>query len=370
MGRTLTHLAFWCSLTLMLVSCKSTDDYLIDLATLDPTPVSGREFLKEKSIVFDAGQLAHEAFAGLTTAEEMKFWQAIASLSHACNFLGTAKDRALLQADAAILIGIILSRMPIPPVDDQLISIEKDPEGVVGALEKLLAAREALRTEGMILALDSPDEVQKLEAIQDLKKKTNQDFGDNAEEWAAWFEGQKAQIIEQFIAESQGPLEYLTKVRWDKGVVVRPILKFFAIWIRQYAQPELEPYYVPCVLNIARQAAVLTLTESMLRDRNGTVRADVAEAMKMVLDPVFGEALISQLPLERNPYAASKMIHALAAYPSRKTVENLITAMAKEDPLISQNAADVLKELTKVDFATDRDAWTEWWLKTGVELWP
>ncbi|MFT7618644.1 MAG: hypothetical protein ACI97A_002291 [Planctomycetota bacterium] len=370
MGRLLIRVAISSCLALVVIGCKSTDDYLYDLNTLDPTPISGREFLKEKAIIFDAGQLAHEAFAGLASAEDMKFWQIITSLSHACNFLGTARDRSLLQADAAMLIGVLLSRTPIPPITDTLNDHTDNAQLIVDNLDQLLKARKNLQVPGLIEALGSADEVQKIEAQTKLRELTGQDLPPEADQWTAWYETQEETMLAEFVEQSKAPLQFLGSVRWLRGSEVRPILKIFSYWLNQYARPELEEYYVPCLLNIARQAAVLSLNEAMLRNREGAVRADVSEAMTSILDPAFGDSLISQLPLERNPYAAAKMIRALAAYPSRKTIEQIITSMAKEDPLVSQNAADVLETMTGVNFQLDREAWEIWWLETGVKLWP
>ncbi len=355
---------------LLLASCKSTDDYLVDLATLDPAPVSGSNFLKESAIIFDAGQLAHEAFAALASAEDMKFWQAITSLSHACNFLGTARDKPLIQGDAAMLIGIILSRVPIPPVTDELIPLKDNEQLVYENLKLLIDARTNLQIPGYIAGLDSPDEVQKIEALQSLQKKTGQDFGNDPEAWQKWYDERSEGMIAEYVEKSKEPLRFLGSIRWERGGEVRRVLKILSFWINQYARPEVEEYYVPCIMNIARQTAVITLTEAMGRNRHVTVRSDVAQAMSMILDPAFGYALVAQLPLERNSYAAAKMIRALKAYPSRKTIQQVIGTMANEDPLISQNAAEVLFSMTGKDFKRDRDAWESWWIEEGSKLWP
>ena len=98
-----------------LCACSSVDDYLEDLRVTTPQRRSGGIESADAPVIFDAGQMAHEALVGLTTVEEMSFWQAMFSLSRASLFLLRAENNALLRSDAAALIAHLTTRLPIPP---------------------------------------------------------------------------------------------------------------------------------------------------------------------------------------------------------------------------------------------------------------
>ena len=358
-------------------SCKSTSDYLADLDNLNPAPPTGAVFLNENSIVFDAGQLGHEAFAGLSTADTMLLWEAMRALSHGCEFLGKARHNTLLQADAAVLIGVLVSHMPIPPLREELKVVKASPDKTkfkhqptIEHVVDLVKAREALRIPVEIEILDSPDEVQKLEAYANLKDWTGEDLGKSPDAWRDWYEINEADYVRKFVNQSQSHLEYLGRIKLESASESRSILRILSFWVRDYWHQDLEPYYIPAIMKVARQAATMSLVEAMMRNRDPVVRADVAKAMTMIRDPSFGESLTTQLPLERNGYAAAKMIQALRYYPSRKTIEQIILSMGLNDPQINENAAEVLSELTGQRFGPFRDEWVAWWRDSGAKNWP
>jgi HEAT repeat protein len=44
-----------------------------------------------------------------------------------------------------------------------------------------------------------------------------------------------------------------------------------------------------------------------------------------------------------------------------RAVEPLISALQDEDPLVIENAADALKNITNQDLGEDHNQWLEWW---------
>ncbi len=360
---------FALALTLVvLTGCKSTNDYLNDLDGMNPAPPAGANFMVDRTLVFDAGQLAHEAFAGLATADEMQFWQLMRALSHACEFLGKARHNPLLQAGAATVIGTLVSRYPLPPIDRPLEPVT-DHEPSIEQMNLLLNARTPLMVENRILGLESADQVVVLESRQSLEQLTGERLGDDPAAWRAWFEERKPEYLARFIADSRGPLEFFGRQRYRDASEARGVLRILSFWVEQWGYAELADYFVPAMESVARQACVYALAESMQRNKEGLVRAEVAEAMIVIRDPAFGEPLASQLPLERNPYAASKMIQALRFYPSRTTIEQIITTMSLADDQVMENGAAVLREFSGEEFGADRDAWLKWWQDVGEKMW-
>ncbi|MCB9831202.1 MAG: hypothetical protein H6807_01915 [Planctomycetes bacterium] len=354
---------------LLLAGCKSTDDYLRDLDSMTPEPPAGANFMAESTLVFDAGQLAHEAFAGLATAEQMEYWQVMRSLSFACEFLGKARHNPLLQAEAATLIGVLVAGYPLPPIDRPLDPVAAAPEPTVEQLNLLVQAHRPLTIERNIAGLESADQVVVLEAERELERLTGEKLGPNPDAWRTWFADRRDDYLARFMADSRGPLEYFANQRYNNASEARGVLRILALWVESWGYEELAPLFIPALDRVARQACVYGLADSMQRNKDSTVRAEVAEAMMQIRDPLFGEALASQLPLERDPYAASKMVRALRYYPSRNTIEQILTAMSIADDQVMVNAVDVLRELTGEDFGTELDAWLAWWRESGAATW-
>ena len=119
--------------------CKSVNDYLADLDRVDPR--QGQSIFDRTVVIFDEGQLGHEALVGLTKANEMAYWQAMRALARGARFLGRARDNALLRADAAVLIRRLALGIPVPPITEPYGEVEGNLEEVaIVQITKLFGA--------------------------------------------------------------------------------------------------------------------------------------------------------------------------------------------------------------------------------------
>ncbi|MCA9322416.1 MAG: hypothetical protein KDB53_16865 [Planctomycetes bacterium] len=363
-----------CLAVLLIVfsaSCsKTTQEYLDDLDSVQPD-VGTREFsLQETGVIFDAGQLGHEAFAGLATTESMRIDQALRALSHACNYLGGARDNALLQSDAAVLIGHLVTRIPIPPITRELVKFDNIKQAE-DQLTALLEARKPLFVQSALAKLDSADEVLIAEGLAELRAASSEDFGRDITAWRAWYETRRAELESEFVSNSREPLERLGGFEYPSASDARGVLFVFATWLQLYPDSGLYEVAVPAALTVARQAAVHALNEAMTFVQDTQVRADVAVAMEGIADPSFGLTLATKLRRERDPTTAAKMIRALRFYPGRKSIEAIFGSMANVDhPQVDLIGAETLEILTGVNFRDDDTAWAEWWESEGSKTWP
>ena len=348
--------------------CGTVDDYLRDLETVSPN-TAGKFELDDTTILFDEGQLAHEALAELTQFEEMQLWQAMRTLHYACEFLRKARDNALLQSDSAVLIGHIVSRFPVPPLSTKGVVLESNYLLVEKQFTALVNAREPLKTSGYILGLDSPDEVVKLEALEKLRDSTGQDFGRDAAAWRTWHETVRGEQIQSFIKDSREPLEKICNLEYVNTSEASTVLGVLALWVKLWGHRELEDLYIPGILKVARQAAIHSLSSAILLSKHPQVRADVADAMSAIRDIDFGGPLAAQLQRERDPHAASKIIQALRHYPARQSIERIIEAMSLGDPQVLVNAVETLSELTGQRFDREPELWADWWRREGAATW-
>ena len=352
-----------------LAACsKSTGEYLRDLDAISPENGDVLDF-DETGIIFDAGQLGHEALSGLATTDQMTLAQAMRSLAHACKFLGLQRDNALLQADAAVLIGHLVSRVPIPPITEELSSF-KGHKPAMDEFTKLLKAREPLLLESSILGLDSGDQVVVSESLAALKEKTGQDFGRDVDAWRNWYETVRDDQVAQFIERSREPLENLGNLKYRNASQARAVLGVLSVWFADYNHPELDELARASILKVGRQASVHALAEAMSFSKDRLVKADVADAMAQFPDPAFAEPLRKRLERERDPATAAKMIRALRYYPGRSTIEAIITSMSLDHPQVNMNAAQTLRGITGEDLGGELDAWLEWWKEEGSKSWP
>ncbi len=355
---------------LVLVGCtKSTGEYLSDLDAISPDRGDLTTF-EDASLIFDEGQLGHEAFAGLVTADEMTLPQAIRTLSHATKFLGLARDNTLLQSDAAVAIGHMVTRIPVPPVASELKKLESGQEAYDHFTE-LLKAREPMEIAGAIDRLNSSDAVVVSEALQLLRSKTDQNFGRDIEAWRGWYETRKADFHAEFIRLSRGPLEILGGYRYQNASQARAVLRVLSAWLLKYFDPELRDVAVPAAMKVGRQAAVYALSEALIGARDPQVRADVADAMAAITDVTFQVPLARRLEREKDPRTATRIIKALRWYPSRRTILAILTAMATlDDTRVDIVGSEVLNALTGAGLEGDIELWTSWWKDKGHDQWP
>ena len=349
-------------------ACRSTDDYLADLDTTQPQILSAA-LLNESNVVFDAGQLAHEAFVGLAVTEEMYFWQAMLSMSSAAKYLSPLNKDALLRADAATLLGRLAVRIPVPPLSAPFEITENAEATAEAKVTEIGKARDPLRAGTYIALLDSPDETMRQAGREELKKLVPEQNFASADEWKKWWEVERPTRYQTFLEQSREPARTLGLIRFKNASAARSVLRFVAFWLREYDVPELDDAIKSSVLAVARQAVVFSLSEA-INDPSPLVRADVAEAMGAVHDPAFADPLARQLARDRDPVSATKIIRALAWYPTRRTILALIAVMELEDQRISVAANEVLAGMTGVDLGPDFEPWSNWWAGEGANRWP
>ncbi|MEZ6197193.1 MAG: hypothetical protein R3F20_15910 [Planctomycetota bacterium] len=351
-----------------LTACQSTEDYLADLDRLDPEPKTPS--FEDSAVIFDEGQLGHEALTGLATADEMTLWQAVVSLSHATTHLLKARDNALLQADAAVLIGRLVTRIPVPPVTQEFALEEKTNDRSIELYIELVKARAVFGIPAAISALEGQDAVQKEEARDTLRELTDQDFGDDVTAWRTWWESVREERTQDFIEKSRGPLREFGRMRFRSAGDANAVFRALASYFSSYLDPRLAEESTPAVLRVARQAVVLGLIEALKSSEFGDARADVADTMALVRDPAFGVPLIERLQRERDQFTKAKIVRALAHYPRRQTIVAILNAMAISEPIVGIAGSDSLRAITGERFGEDLAAWEVWWKDTGSARWP
>ena len=353
----------------LLPACsKTVDEYVADLESVAPDNGDLVKF-DESGVIFDSGQLAHEAFAGLAEAEQMQLWQVMRALYHACMFIGEARNQPLLQSDAAQVIAHIVTNLPVPPIEVELERFT-DINIPTANFSKLLTAREPILIERYIEALNAPDEVVVGERLAILREKTGQDFGRDVEAWRAWFANEKDARMARFVEESRAPLQEIGRYRYRNNSEARSPLRILSLWLRDYSYPGVDEYAIPATLCVARQAAIHALNEAMNRATDAGVRGDVAAAMATIRDPAFHEPMIRMLERERDSMAAARIIRALSSYPGRRTILAVIGAMQAEDPRVMIAAEDTLESITGMDLGREARPWQEWWKAEGEKSWP
>ena len=349
--------------------CKETGDYLVDLERLDPR--QGGTVFDQSVIVFDEGQLAHEALVGLAEVESMTFYEAMRSLSRAARFLGRARDNALLRADAAVLIGRLAVALPIPADREPF---ERRGDGVqalaLEQIEKLDKARDPVAVGGLIRSLSAQDETIVQNALASLRQRTGEDFERDTEAWNAWWEEEKQDFEDEFVEASREPVAILGSIEFKNASQARELLGFLALWISDAEGTDLEPDLRRALMRIARQTVVFSLTEA-IDDPDAQVRVDVVRAMSAVRDPRFGEPLLRQLQREREIPPAVHIVRALRDYPSRRTVRLLVEVAASEEERLSYSTNEVLIAMTGVEAdGIDPVDWPAWWEEIGDKTWP
>jgi hypothetical protein len=352
-----------------VLGCRSTEDYLVDLERLSPRNEDEPLSLKGSAVVFDEGQLAHEALVGLAEAKDMTLWQAMLSLSHAVHYLISSED-ALVQADAAVLVGRLTTRIPVPPYTDELTITEEVSDRGFNRFVDLIEARKILGVPAAIDALEGNDQVQREEAVDTLRELTGEDFGFDVGAWRGWWTEREAEKRREFIEASRGPLVEIGKMRFSSARAATAMFRALALWFQSYLDEELMSDSVPALMRLARQAVVLSLSAALEGSTEPTVRSDVVGAMELIRDPEFGVSLLRRLQRERDGFAAANIARTLRHYPGRKTIVSLLDTMARGDRLISLACADSLNAITGERHGEDLAAWEAWWRGGGDAEWP
>lgn len=369
MTRWFTPVALLAVLCLSTSCGKSVGEYLQDLRTLDVR--RDDQPFESGTVVFDAGQLGHEAITGLASAEEMSLPQALEALARGGLFIDANRCKnALLRADAAVLIGRLAMRIPIDPVTEPYEYTENTVNLALEQVKALEEARGSLEPDVLIAALDSPDEVARQAAADRIKEVAPEvDFGYDVGAWRAWWEEERPNRIESFKGQAREPVRVLGLIRFASLGDASSVLGYLAVWMRQYQDPVLLEVLEPAARRVARQTVVHALSRS-IADPDAQVRSDVADAIAMVRDPDFGAPLLRQLQRDRDPLSAAKIVRALRHYPGRRTVLSVVAAMYFDHRIVQENARETLVALTGVDHQLDADAWNDWWQKTGEKIWP
>jgi hypothetical protein len=356
-------------LALGVCGCKGVDDWLVDLQQID-SPRAGGNLLDQETFVFDSGQLIHEALAGLAQAEELQRWQAMRALSRAAVVLDPSNKDALLRADAAMLIGRLTTRVPVPPIVEpfEIVDYERGQTLAKAQVETIDQAGKVLAPGKWVESLESPDAIERQNAVANLKRETQLDFKTN-EEWITWWTDEKPRRRQAFVDACKEPARILGSIKFKTPSPARAVLGLLAFLMRDFQDPAQVEVIWPSVLRVARQTVNLSLARA-IDDPNALVRADVAESMAMIRDPAFGEPLARQLRKDRDPVSATEIIRALTFYPSRTTIAVLIDALRYEEQRISSLAADALFTLTGLDLGMSFEAWSNWWADSGAAMWP
>jgi hypothetical protein len=148
-------------LTLLVASlalsggCKNADDYIRDLQRVqrkDGTlPIE----------IYDAGQLAHEAFSGLVTEKALTFPQAGLALALAGQMVERS-EVPLLRAQGLALMAHLALRFPVDPIASRLDEIPTDraaKEEFANRVAALSSAVDRLTIgDDLIPRVGSPDE--------------------------------------------------------------------------------------------------------------------------------------------------------------------------------------------------------------------
>lgn len=354
-------------LVALLSGCRTVDDFMVDLETIDPNEGGG--VFERESFVFDAGQVLHESLVGLSLAKQMQLWQAMRAIHKACTILGKADKNALLRADAAVLIGRLAGRVPVVATDEPYVYFEGVDKLAVDQVTRLSEASKPLRIAAAIANLESPDEAQRQQAFDGLRDLTGADHGSSVEPWKTWWAGARAEYERQFVKDSEEPARILGQIKFKHAQQARSVLGILAFFLRQTQDPEFQNVLEPSVLRLARQAVVLSLSEA-IADPSQDVRCDVADAMRQVADRAFGEPLLRQLQRDRDAHSTIRIVEAVGDYPDRRTVITLLAVLQSHDLRIRTATARTLTALTSADLGTDLDAWTKWWSETGDKRWP
>jgi len=351
---------------LMLAGCKGTEDYLEDLHNIQKNP---RGHLPLD--IYDAGQLAHEAFSALSTVEVMSLSQVGRSVAAA----GRAVDRnevPLLRAEAVSLLGRLALRYPIPPVNDPLAASKDVRKTILREFSKLRDVVDRLTVgRALIPLLGSPDQADVERAYHSLKKITGKDLGRDAQAWERWWQENKSTFETQVSQDAHEPLRTLAKIRYPTLQLAHLVLTLIAYSVAIADLPELRQDISRATLSIGRQVVEQGIIKA-LEDKSPMVKAEAALAAARVLSKSFGPVLASSLATTRDPDARVRIIRALKWYPPKGSMQALLLMLgdAQAPPAVVENARQTLVSLAGDEMGDDFRGWMTWWDREGKLRWP
>ena len=367
---------------LLLAACKGTEDWLADLNTVHDD--SGRLRLE----TYDAGQLSFEAMSGIAEEETLTLSQAARAIAAAARVV-EGVDQPLLRAQAVALIGRIVVRYPVPPLDGPFL-ISDPIKAADAAFEQIKALDkfdQVFEIEAVHLpTLKSPDRAVVESGLARLREATGADAGRTFEAWDAWWKANRDRLRGEAAAGSAEPLRVLGGLNFgdpERTVglkTARAVLRYLGYRAALYEYPELRELTATAILRTARQTAVFAIAYGLRAD-DSALRTESARAAERVADPAFAAALVYALRRERETAARAMIMNAMAAFPGRAVViEALVEQMPDEDQAfkaagdsdrsIGLEARRSLVALTGEDWGPDAGAWRLWWEKTGKNRWP
>jgi hypothetical protein len=358
------------SLGLGVSGCRGTEDYLGDLQ--DVYDRSGRRLRPE---VYDAGQLVHEAFSGLSSERALTLSQMARAVAAAGSIVAMDREVVpLLQSQAAAMLGWLAVRYPIPPVSEPWqISGAEASEAVAEQIAILGEQQERLGVPANIALLNSPDHAVRDRAAERLEAATGRSYGRNSTAWENWWATHGPAWRREAAMVSAGPMEIIGGARFSdprQGLTqAAAVLNFLGLHAAIFDMPDLRAVQERTILHVARQVVVLGIDRAIRMGDSG-VRGLGAQAAAQVLDPTFGAALEYALPRERDSVARARLIEALAHYPGKKTIELLMTQLRDDDRTVTTHAHRALVAIAGEDLGPEAPAWQLWWDQTGKARWP
>ena len=352
-----------------LTGCRGTEDYLGDLQE-----VYDRSARRLRPEVYDAGQLVHEAFAGLSNEKALTLSQLARAVAAAGSIVAMDREVVpLLQAQAAAMLGRLAVRFPIPPVTEpwQLTGAEAS-EAVAAQIAILGEQQERLGVPSQIALLNSPDHAVIERAAERLESVTSRNYGRNAEAWANWWQNYGPAWRAEAASVSAGPMDIIGGARFTGTQALTQasaVLNFLGLHAALFDMSAIRDVQQRTIMRVARQVAVLGI-DSAIRKGDSGVRGAGAQAAALVLDPSFGASLAYALPREKDGMARARIIETLANYPGKDTISLLLIQLRDDDRTVTTHAQRALVAISGEDFGPEPTAWQLWWDQTGKSRWP
>lgn len=352
------------SVFVLFSGCKGTEEYIEDLyACHDP---DGSLNLA----IYDAGQLVHEAFAGIHRQEALTWSQLARTLSVAAR-IAEKNEVPMLRAQALALGASLTLRVPLPPVREPLRDDPGFSDTVFEQSEALTRAVAVLEAgTDLIPRLSSPDAAEVERAYARLKQVTGEDLARDAAAWESWWAENRERLRREAAAGAQEPMGVLGGLRYPRVGTARAVLGIIGNMLAVQDIPSLRPAARRAVRNIGRQVVELSVVRALRRDPSALVRGEAALAAARIRAPDFGEPLVQALRLEPDSGARVRMVRALAWYPGRTMLETMVELQADESRSVRINARELLVRFTRRDFGSDAGAWIRWWEESGRKHWP
>jgi hypothetical protein len=354
-----------------LHGCKHSEDYLYDLQSS-----YDRSQRRLRPEVYDAGQLIHEAFAGLSEQESLTLSQMARAVASAGYLVAMDKEPVpLCQSQAVMVLARLAVRYPIPPVTEPYENTDpqKVPELIADQITILSDQQDRLGIPSQIALLNNPDHAIAEKAVERLQEVTGQAIGRNAEAWSNWWAREGAALRRSAALVSEGPMRTIGETKFTdprSGLTqAAAVLHFIGLQAAVFDVPEVREVQRWTVMRVARQVVVLGI-ERALRAGDATVRGAGAMAAAEVIDPAFQSALAFALPRERDGIARARIIEALASYPGKDTITLLLSQLGDDDRTVSVHAQRALVAISGEDFGSEPQPWQLWWDQTGKRRWP